>query len=331
MIENKRLISIIIPCYNAEKTIIRTLESVENQSYKNYEVIIIDDGSKDETEKKIINYINGKQRFIFLKQKNKGVSAARNYGLTNAKGEYIAFIDADDVYNPLFLETLLNKIEETALDLICSQYKLVHMNDNLNEKYCEAYIHEKKMSKRELLECYMRKRIYKFSFCNILYRSNIIFDFNILFDETLRYGEDSLFLGEYLAHANNGGIFLYQELYGYTINVNSAMHKRVSWENAENIEAMKRIVEYWRKCGLDTDFSEYMISRAVWGMAKDFASDDELFAKLQKVYDVKKAMHVMKKKCDEVSVRLLAIIFLINVNLYRVILMSYQKGRQYSE
>lgn len=125
MSKNKYMISVIIPCYNAADTIVRTLESVEEQTFKDYEVVLIDDGSLDNTKNIVTNYIKEKDNYVFLKQENKGVSTARNYGLNNAKGKYIAFLDADDVYHPLFLETLFNEIEKNRTDLACSQYQFV--------------------------------------------------------------------------------------------------------------------------------------------------------------------------------------------------------------
>ncbi len=93
--ENRFLVSIIMPAYNAEKYIAEAIESVIDQTYKNWELIIINDGSIDKTEEIIKSYDD--KRVIYLKQNNKGVSSARNRGLELAKGEYITFLDADDM------------------------------------------------------------------------------------------------------------------------------------------------------------------------------------------------------------------------------------------
>ena len=91
------LVSVIIPCFNAEKTIIRTLKSIDMQTINDYQVIIIDDGSTDNSEHVILKYIQNKNNFVYIKQKNSGVSTARNKGITEAQGKYISFLDADDV------------------------------------------------------------------------------------------------------------------------------------------------------------------------------------------------------------------------------------------
>lgn len=324
MSKNKYMISVIIPCYNAADTIVRTLESVEEQTFKDYEVVLIDDGSLDNTKNIVTNYIKEKDNYVFLKQENKGVSTARNYGLNNAKGKYIAFLDADDVYHPLFLETLFNEIEKNRTDLACSQYQFMRMTENF-DKTCNAGYKSEKITSRDVLERYMRKRKYRFSFANILYRRDIVVNTDIKFDKDLKYGEDSLFLGEYLANSNNGCVFVYKELYGYTINDKSAMHKKVSWQNVDNIEAMKKIVDYWKNKNLDTSFSDYMVARAIWGIAKDFSIDDQLFKKLQRTYDVKEAMREMKNECDEGIVRISSWFYLINVMSFKSIMSKMLK------
>lgn len=317
-------VSIIIPCFNAEKTIIRTLKSIESQSMGNYQVVMIDDGSTDNTEKIIKKYIKDKNDYLYIKQKNSGVSAARNRGLEKAKGKYISFLDADDVYHPKFLKILCNEIENNSVDIVCSKYKWININETIGEDSTDD-MKSVRLSNREIIERYMRKRKYMFSFGNCLYKHEIIDEQKIKFDTELAYGEDSLFIGQYLANCYNGGIFVESTLYGYTQNVNSAMHKKVSWKNTDNIEAMIKIVDYWKKRGLDTGFSDYMISRAVWGIAKDFAVDDELFEKLIKKYDVKYAMKVMSEKCSERMVCTSAYIAKYNINIFKIVMKKLSK------
>lgn len=317
-------VSIIIPCFNAEKTIIRTLKSIESQSMGNYQVVMIDDGSTDNTEKIIKKYIKDKNDYLYIKQKNSGVSAARNRGLEKAKGKYISFLDADDVYHPKFLEILCNEIENNSVDIVCSKYKWININETIGEDFKDG-MKTVRLSNREIIERYMRKRKYMFSFGNCLYKHEIIDEQKIKFDTELAYGEDSLFLGQYLANCYNGGIFVESTLYGYTKNENSAMHKKVTWKNTDNIEAMKKIVDYWEKTGLDTSFSDYMISRAVWGIAKDFAVDDGLFEKLQHKYEVRKHMIVLKKYGQEVSVKITAWVYLFNITAYILFMKLYCK------
>ena len=107
----KDKISVIMPVYNTEKYLKQSIESVLNQTYDNIELIIINDGSTDKSEKIIKNYLNRKN-VIYKKINNSGVAHARNIGLSLCSGKYIAFIDSDDSINIEMYEKLYNKIIE---------------------------------------------------------------------------------------------------------------------------------------------------------------------------------------------------------------------------
>ena len=105
---NSPTVSVIIPAYNVGRYIAQTLESLFSQTYKDFEAIVINDGSTDDTEKNIAPFLS---RINYLKQVNSGVMAARNAGLRVAKGDYIALLDGDDVWMPRFLESLVGILE----------------------------------------------------------------------------------------------------------------------------------------------------------------------------------------------------------------------------
>lgn len=110
------MISVVIPLYNKEKSIKATLESVLKQTYTDWECIVINDGSSDNSLEVVKNFIDEFKiddfRFQILSQQNSGVSAARNRGIMEAKGEYISFLDADDLWTPDYLETLVSLIRD---------------------------------------------------------------------------------------------------------------------------------------------------------------------------------------------------------------------------
>jgi glycosyltransferase involved in cell wall biosynthesis len=121
------LISVIIPAFNAEKYIIETIHSVLNQTYPFFELIIINDGSVDNTEKKIKELKDHRIRYFY--QSNKGVASARNNGLKQVKGDYIAFLDADDLWHSTYLEKKINFL------LLNTEYKAVYSEmQQINEK-----------------------------------------------------------------------------------------------------------------------------------------------------------------------------------------------------
>lgn len=122
MSRNINCVSVIIPAFNASKSILRTLNSVFNQTYTNYEIVVVDDGSTDDTRSVIQPYLS-KIRYIY--QQNQERSAARNTGIEAAEGEYIAFLDADDTWMP-------NKLEK--------QIVAFENNPELGMVYCQAYL-----------------------------------------------------------------------------------------------------------------------------------------------------------------------------------------------
>ncbi|EGC83920.1 glycosyltransferase family 2 protein [Anaerococcus hydrogenalis] len=125
----EKKLTIIIPVYNRESTIEQTIESIENQTIKDFEILTVDDGSSDNS-KNVIKKLMEKYRNIrYIYQENAGVSSARNTGIKNAKTKYISFLDSDDFYEEKFVEKMLNKIEENNSDIVCCGYYKKNNND----------------------------------------------------------------------------------------------------------------------------------------------------------------------------------------------------------
>lgn len=134
--KNNGLVSIIITCYNQGNRILNTLKSVKDQTYTNWECIVIDDGSTDKSSEiiKEISKVDG--RFIFIHQENRGVSIARNNGFTVAKGEYIQFLDGDDTIFPIKLESQIDVFSNNPQASICiSDHQLFIENENVYKYY----------------------------------------------------------------------------------------------------------------------------------------------------------------------------------------------------
>lgn len=109
---DEKLVSVIIPAYNIEDYIGRCLDSVLSQTYKNLEIIVIDDGSSDRTGEILDDYEKKNHRMKVIHKENGGVSSARNIGIDRANGDYIGFVDGDDWVNPKLFETLVKLINE---------------------------------------------------------------------------------------------------------------------------------------------------------------------------------------------------------------------------
>ena len=126
-------ISVIIPVYNVEKYLKECLNSVINQTLKDLEIICVNDGSIDNSLKIMKEYALKDPRIKILSQKNQGVSEARNFGIKNATGEYVAFLDADDCVSLDFYEKLYTKAKETNSDIVVSEY-MYRFNKNSKKK-----------------------------------------------------------------------------------------------------------------------------------------------------------------------------------------------------
>ena len=119
---NEILVSIIVPVYNAKKYLSNTLESILKQSYKNLEIILVNDGSTDNSKEICEHYAKIDSRIILLNKINGGVSSARNYGLEVAKGDYVSFIDSDDYLTVDMIETLVKDVQNTDVEIAVCGY-----------------------------------------------------------------------------------------------------------------------------------------------------------------------------------------------------------------
>ena len=136
------LVSIITPSYNSAKFIAETIQSVQNQTYLNWEMIIVDDGSSDETENVVLSIIKNDNRIQFYKlNQNSGPAVARNTGIEKASGSYMTFIDADDIWFPTFIENNIKTIQETGISFVFSSYR--RANEELEFVYSDFIVPHK--------------------------------------------------------------------------------------------------------------------------------------------------------------------------------------------
>ena len=194
-------ISIIVPVYNVEKYVEKCIQSLINQSYKNIEIILVDDGSNDRSNKIIDEYAKVDSRILTIHQKNKGVSAARNAGLKVATGEYVGFVDPDDYVDYQMYETMLKIIELNMSDLaVCGFSKVTELSDK--EEIFE--IKDELLSPKKCVEDLFDFRggyAIKPSVWNKLFRRDKIGD--LKFDENIGISEDLKFVVQYILKCNS--------------------------------------------------------------------------------------------------------------------------------
>lgn len=208
------MFSVLIPSYNAEKTILRTINSVLNQTYSDYEILIMDDGSKDNTVE-LINSIKD-LRIKLFQQENSGPGTARNNLIEKATADYIVFLDADDYLDVNFFEYLHDEIIRKKPDVVFINVKRVNNQGDLIEtQNISKYIHE---SKDEIINRQLTGQI-PWGACRKVYKTRLIKSNNIKFLE-VKVGEESLFSFMALKQAQSFSI-LNEALYYYVDTPNS--------------------------------------------------------------------------------------------------------------
>lgn len=197
-----KLVSIIIPAYNAEKYIRESVESALAQTYPNVEVIVIDDGSKDGT-KKILEPYGAAGKIVYVYQENKGLAASRNAGIRAAKGEYVAFLDADDIFLPEKVAEQVRALEASPDFGVCYS-DLLHFTDPpVGEKSSEFFHHTYTYPSGNIFGELLKRQ-----FINPLtvMARRVVFQKYGMFDESLRRSED---WDLWLRFARAGVRFLY--------------------------------------------------------------------------------------------------------------------------
>ena len=187
-------ISIIVPAYNIEKYIKKCLFSIQTQSYKNIEVIVVNDGSTDGTLKVINEFVKNDDRFIVIDQPNYGVATARKNGIEKATGDYIGFVDGDDTIEPFMYEILISNAKKYNADISHCGYMIVNGNTKTPHYGTEKLIEQDNFTGvKDLLE----GQFIEPGLCNKLFRSELFAYINYNVFENIKNNED-LLLNYYL-------------------------------------------------------------------------------------------------------------------------------------
>lgn len=180
--------SIIIPCYNIEKYISKTLKNVLAQTFQNFEIILINDGSEDNTGKILDSYSNKDNRIRVIHKENEGVSEARNVGIKNAKGEYIYFLDGDDLIENTFLERANEVLKNNKIEIFSFGFNMIFENGKIKRKYSSEKYDNKIIRSKKFLSLFFNKKVGQ-NMCSFIVKKDII-ENKIFFTKGLERGED---------------------------------------------------------------------------------------------------------------------------------------------
>ena len=272
------MFSIIVPVYNSEEYLDKCIQSILKQTYSTFEVILVDDGSKDKSLQICKEYANTDNRVKVLSFDNAGVSAARNRGIEEARGQYIVFIDSDDIVD----KRLLEKLADSKADLVSIGFDDYDYSSCPIEKFCFEDEFEIK-SDSDILS-FINRTGSTFVWAK-RYKKSIIDLYNIRFEESLPFSEDIVFNNEYILHTNS---LQYISYVGYH-------HCHYQKETLSNITAKYPLIERirWREITRDL-FVDHRLIQIEY--AKNFlylseceikgiaSEESSYYSKIKKIY-----------------------------------------------
>lgn len=230
-------ISIIVPAYNCQLYIKECLDSLLSQTYDNLEIIVVNDGSSDNTRSICEEYSVKNSSIYLINQENKGEAGARNTGLSQASGEFIAFVDSDDYIDSNMIELLYNAIKSSKADLAVSSIsrfpnpKLIKNSSEINTPLNAFYFFNNLLNKDEFLSCW-----------RCLFHINIIKNNKILFTNGRKIGADQEFVYKYLLHSK-AVVNIPNAVYYYRENPSSMMLNK-TYIHFHIVDAMQSVIDY---------------------------------------------------------------------------------------
>lgn len=235
----KQLISIIVPIYNAEKYLERCLNSLRNQTYTNLEILLIDDGSNDNSASICLEFVNSDERFRYYYQENKGVSAARNCGLKLSNGEYVGFCDGDDWIDEDMYEVLLNLALDNNADIsICSIYRdYLYQYDKQNGDEYKIIL-----KPREAIAEMNKGELFAGHLVNKLCKRSVIRD--IYLNENISMMEDMVFMWEAFHRSKLVAFQNVKKYHYFQISASlSHIYRKSYWSIQEACNCMLKMME----------------------------------------------------------------------------------------
>lgn len=247
----EKKISVIIPIYNTGNYLEKCVNSVINQTYKNLEIILVNDGSTDNSNEICENFKKEDSRIIYINKKNTGVSDSRNLAINKSSGEYILFVDSDDYIEDTMIESLYNDIKKYDADLACCEYVSKNRKQQL-----------KLLNKNEMLSVILKEKGTSGYIWDKLYKTSIIKNEKILFDKEIYICEDMLFNARYIEKANKF-IWTNKQLYNYIYRPNSVLNQEFNQKWNTILKAFKEMKNIYVNNDCFDEFLAHYILAAI--------------------------------------------------------------------
>lgn len=315
-------ITVIVPVYNVEKYLDKCIESIVNQTYKNLEIILVDDGSTDGSPVICDEWANKDYRIKVVHKNNKGASCARNSGLEIASGDYITFVDSDDYVDTNLYESLFNLLKKYGADAAacgmvresCNGYKEVWADHSIHE-FC----------RNDLLKWIGEASgILPVSPCNKLFSKDSIK--NIKFDENLKYAEDTLFNFEVAQNIDKLVLFS-EPLYHYVNNSDSVSHISFDEHRFDEHRVMDKIFALSSK---DADVFQYCVKGDVlksFRTIKEMCVSGNCINRFNEIRNriISHKTEILKSGIYSRATKFKTVFLFIAPNVYKIMIKSYGK------
>lgn len=239
------LVSIIVPVYNVETYVGKCLESLMAQTYKNIEILVIDDGSTDNSGIICDRYMKKNEKIRVIHQSNAGLSAARNIGLDYCRGDFIMFVDSDDFVHPEMCEILIDNIERYDGDICLAKFQRIGEGKAVKEYYIDEQYSVEVFSKKQIFEKLLDANfgVYVATAWGKLYRRKL---FTNLRYEVGRLHEDEFIIHKILDKVDKA-VCLDVKLYYYLQRSDSIMGRKFNVKRLDALDALEDRIEYFEK------------------------------------------------------------------------------------
>lgn len=308
-------ISIIVPIYNVEKYLNRCIDSILAQTFTDFELILVDDGSTDNCIKICNEYAEKDNRIVVIHKENSGLSAARNTGLDIATGEYIGFIDSDDYIHPQMYEILYSKIIKSNCDLAISRFKKIYNNEDEFKEYNIDSIKYYKLNSKEALNELCGNNSVQFVIaCNKLYKKNL---FDKLRYEDGRYHEDE-FIIHNLLYKCRDIVYIELDLYNYYQREGSIMKNNSPKRIIDSLDAYESRMKFFYKNKMNnlTDYIAYFyVIKFFNEYKKEFIINNNYNKKMKRSF-LNNIIFLLNSSKFNIKEKLSFIIFLLSEKLY---------------
>lgn len=285
-----------MPAYNSDKYIRRSIESVLSQVYKNIELIIVNDGSIDDTKSIILSYQKIDERIKYFEIENSGSAVARNVGLDNCTGEYIGFVDSDDYVDQNMFNVLIKKAEEYSCDIVSASYEWIFPNKNRLEKtyFPEGYYDKKRLVSTlypNIFSSVSLKDIVPKTMWTKIFKRSLIEEKQIRFVPELKMSQDLIFSVKCMLNAQSFYYLPDEKLYKYMSNKDSRTNTYLkdSWKVMKsNYNQLKIMSNQYPEYNLESQLPYALLRNAMTALANEGRSgkDTSIGQKINSIKDI---------------------------------------------